>query len=647
MSHKSAVDTLKDKLYSRRTQSGVNTDVRTPLSSAPVERAGRSWHEDVVSVEPEMVTEQQPPFMATHATSKHHSWAARFLWGSLLFFILACGAALYTFFGGGNAISPARIELEIVAPSLIDSGKKTNLQYVISNLNGIPLKNVDLVIDYPDGTRSVEDVAQPLLHERKTVGTVESNTQNKQTSSAIFYGPEGSQQTLRATLEYQIPNSNSIFTREATMTLTVGSAPVSIEVSAPSEAVAGQSFSMDVTVKSNAATEVADAALHMQAPFGFVLTGSDPAASAGGTLFKLGSLEVGTAKTIHLTGTLDGQDGDARVFHFIVGSLQTDTDTQIKVPLLTLAQPFTVRKPFISATIALDGKTGTVAEPLGKTVQGTIDWTNNLPDAVSNLTLTLTLAGAALDPSSVAVQGGFYNSSDSSIVWSGSQNTDLVSVGPGRGGTLHFSFSTLLNSFITNPNVTLNLTVHAARTGQGGVQEDVTTAASARVTLASAISLAASLGHFTGPFTNTGPMPPVANQQTTYTITWAIKNSSNSVTGTTVSAVLPPNVDFIAAQPSNAVSFDSGSRIVTWNVGDLSPGVGYSSAARTASFQVRLTPSVSQVGDLAPVVGASTVTALDRFAGANIKGTASALNTRSITSEQGFTSAMGVVQSAQ
>ena len=42
-----------------------------------------------------------------------------------------------------------------------------------------------------------------------------------------------------------------------------------------------------------------------------------------------------------------------------------------------------------------------------------------------------------------------------------------------------------------------------------------------------------------GTFTNTGPIPPKAEAETTYTVTWAVTNPLNNLTDVRVSAILP------------------------------------------------------------------------------------------------------------
>ncbi len=200
---------------------------------------------------------------------------------------------------------------------------------------------------------------------------------------------------------------------------------------------------------------------------------------------------------------------------------------------------------------------------------------------------------------------------------------------PGGGGTLRFSFGTLAPGtggvVYTNPVVNLTLTVKAVRAGQGNVPDQVTSAATMQVSLASAAALSARALHFTGPITNSGPMPPRAESATTYSIEWTAKNSSNTIANTVVSAVLPPYVSFVGG---GEVAYDAATRTVRWNLGDLKAGVGYSSAARVTTFQVSITPSSSQVGQSPALTGAAALSGVDRFAQTQISATAEAPTTR-------------------
>ncbi|MDE1925248.1 MAG: DUF11 domain-containing protein [Patescibacteria group bacterium] len=643
------IERLKKKLYSRGNKDKPMSDIRTPLSheqaDAPVSWSKAEDEALLAALQADTTKKKAPPIgTLMQEQKKKMSFAAKFLIGSFLFFVLAAGAAAYIFFGGGSLISPQNIDLQVVMPSLIDSGKASTFQIIIDNRNTSQLQLVDLILDYPDGTRDPTGAAA-LTQARQSIGTIGAGQQLKQTASAIFYGQQGAQEKVQVTLEYSVAGSNAVFQKQSEADFVIGSSPVSVSVSAPSAAVSNQSFPIDLTVQSNATTPLSNVVVQAQYPFGYSVQSATPQALAGGTFWQLGTLAPGASKTIHIVGSIDGQDGDQRVFRFLAGSNTDSTDTQVKVPLLTVPQTITVEKPFITGTIAVNGQSGkTISVTPGQPLEGTITWQNNLPTAITNAQLVLSFSGPALDKSSITSGDGFYQSQNSTITWSSAQDPSLAQVAPGQSGTLQFSFATLPpgsgNVLITNPTISLSLNVQGTEADQSGTPQQVTGAATAQVSVASMLSLAAQALHFTGGFTNTGPMPPKANADTSYTIVWTVKNSSNTIANATVSAVLPAYMRYVPG--ASGVSYDTGSRTVTWSLGDLNAGVGYSSAAKQVSFQVVLTPSASQVGSVPALTGEASLQGQDRFAQVGVSATAQAPTT-ALSGDTGFVSGMEII----
>jgi len=612
------VEHLKDELYSR-SHKDAKKDVRAPLT--PEESEAPVVWKDMPPREPK-------PFIST--PESRMSFAAKFFIVSVGFFFVAIAVAGVAFFFGPNTISPNNIAVSVVAPSLVDSGKETQFQILIDNKNPAPLQLVDLIIDYPPGTRDPKNPSQSLLHERQDIGTIGAASEIKRTSSALLYGSQGAQQTVRATIEYSLEGSNAVFTRSGETIVTIGQAPVSVVVDTPSETIAGQVFGMDVEVRSNATSPIDNVAVQGVLPFGYSLKSSSPKADAG-TVWRLGKLSPGESQTIHLEGSLDGVDGDSRVFKFVVGTSQDPSDTTIKVPLLVMPATVTVSKPFITAALSINGQTqNTTAAQAGEEVRGTISWQNNLSTPIQNLQVTLKLNGPMINKNQINAGTGFYRSSDNSIVWTPDQDPSLASAAPGGTGQLSFSFGTLPPGqggvVYANPQATLALSIEAQRPGESGVPGTVTAAAQSKVNFASQATLSASVEHVSG------PRPPVPNVATTYLMRWTVKNSSNSLGAVSVSTVLPPYSSFVSG--ASGITYDAPSRTVTWAIGDLRAGVGYTSPAQSATFQVNLLPSTSQVGNAPALTGASQLTATDRFASVKITASAPAIQVDTIAPGQ-------------
>jgi hypothetical protein len=640
------MERLKGRLYARRNaEATAPAAPRAPLaphaSEVPVSwRAGEA---------PEPTGTPRAPLGQLMEESKPRMpFATKFLIGSAMFFAAATAAAAFTFFGGGNIVSSRNIDLQVIAPTLIDGGKEATMEIIITNRNRTALELADLIIDYPDGTRDPNDLTRALSHERQSIGTIRSGEQVKRTARAVFYGSEGAQQRLAVALEYTIAGSNAVFVKEGSADFVVGSSPVSLAIEMPQEAVAGEPFPVKVTVRSNAATTVENVLVEGQYPFGFTLLESSPSAEVGGLLWRLGALQPGTSKTITLTGMLDASEGDERVFRFVVGSDSDQTATRVRVPFLTQPQSVTVKRPFVAGSITVDGKSGSaISAAAGRTLPGSIVWSNNLPETLTDVEMTLTFEGPMLDSSSVSADSGFYQSGSRSITWTKSEDPSLARVAPGEGGRLAFSFATEApgagGTLYTNPTMYLNLIIRGTREGGGGGPQSVSSAANMRITLASNLSLTAQALHFDGPFTNSGPMPPRAGQQTSYAIVWTVRNSSNAVANGTVAATLPAYVRFIAGAPGSGITYDEGSRTVRWNVGEVSAGVGYTSPERQGAFQIMLTPSSSQVGQSVPLTGAAVLTGQDRFAQIDVQTSAEAATTI-LNGDSEFEPGMGTIE---
>lgn len=615
---KGGVDGLRKKLYSRGESEATHEGARAALSPID-EEAPIAW-------EPKVAEDSRPkPFIESRPEPRFGmSIASKFLIGSVVFFVAAAAFSAYYFFGGGNFISSQNIEIEIITPSLIDGGSVTQVQYIITNRNASPLLLADLIVDYPAGTRDPANPAKDLLHERQTIGVISPGQQIKRTSSAVFFGSEGATQTLGARLEYSVPNSNAVFEKKGATTFTVGSSPVSVGVEMPTEATAGEAFDIEVTLRSNAATPLQNVVFEARYPFGYTVRTASPRASTG-ALWRVGTLDPGETYVINIRGALDGSDGDEKVFNFLAGTNADSTDTKVTVPFLTLPHSLTIRRPFIGGSIAINGKTGSaLSAPAGEPVSGTVTWRNNLSQSLQDVEIVLSFAGPALDKNSIAGGNGFYQSSDSSIIWTKQQDPSLASVAPGSEGTLPFSFSTLPPGtggvVYANPTVTLTLGVKASRPGESGVPEEVKAAATTQVSLSSSVSLTSGASH------KDGPEPPEADEQSTYEIEWVIKNSSNAVANAAVTTILPPYVEYVSG---GGTTFDASSRTVRWSVGDLKPGAGYTVEAIQTSFTVRLTASASQVGQAPALTGSSVLQGTDRFAQVGVSSTAGAVTTGS------------------
>lgn len=624
---KSALESLREKLYKPADASGVE---RTPLH---IEHASipRGW-----DAPPAPTPAPVPPPRPKLPLS------VRFLIGAGVFFIIAGAIATYFLYFGGNSVSTNNIKLSVTnAASAVASGDTVSLLVTVENHNPVAISDTTLTVDFPDGTRSADDATKPYTRDEESIGELGAGQAKTLTVRAVLFGSENQQLTIPVKVEYRTPNSNSVFVKESDYIVTITTSPVSVTATAVTEITAGQEFSISILVRSNAAKPLTNIAMAATYPFGFTVDSTSIPSSNG--LFTIGTLAPGAEKKITVTGTLAGSDTDERVFHWSVGSTASSTNGTLGVTYATTESDIALAQPFLRLALSLNGNANLQTVSAGQQVNGTVQWTNTLKVPVLHGKIVLAFSGGGYDPSSVKTQNGFYQSSNGTITFDSGTNSGLSNLEPGDTGTGTFSFTVKDANALAqlhSPTVTLTISASGTRVNETGVSDSLNSTVVDTLKIASGLSLSSRIVHTVGPFTNSGPWPPVPGTATTYTVLMTAQNGVNATAGDTVTMTLPSYATFTGAtSPADgSITYADGSRTVKWVVGDLASG-----ASDQAAFQISFLPSSSQSGTSPVLVSPQTLTATDRFTQTTVTANAQQLDTRAST-DPAYTGSDGVVQ---
>jgi hypothetical protein len=568
----------------------------------------------------------------------HVRFASRFLLAALGFFVLAAGVSVFLFYTGRNVVSVDSVELSVQGPTTIAGGDTVPLALLITNRNPATIQDVTLEIDFPEGTRSAENVTLSYPRYIEDLDSLSPGTSVERSIAAVLFGGEGTETVIDIAVSFSTKRSNAVFIKRIAYPITISTAPLSVSLDTITETVSGKPFTIRATVRSNATQLIDNVVLQTNYPTGFTLI--DSSIQPVGNNFPVGALEPGESEIVTLTGTLAGQDSEERVFRFTVGTGKTANDPSLAISYMTQEVLVRIAAPFLATSFTVNGSSAaSPAVSPGQQVNIGVSWTNALAVPLSNAVIEIKIDGSALDSESVRTTRGFYRSSDRTIIFSRDTDPTLASLAPGSSGLGSFSFSTLSNA-PRNSSIILTASIFGERIGQAGVPQQVTASASKTIKLVSAVTFSASSLHASGPFANTGPIPPVAEQETTYTIEWSVVNSGNDLADATVAAVLPAYVSFtgVTSPAGNAITYDSSSRTVTWRAGDIS-----GSSSRQGAFQISLVPSTSQRGSSPALTTAPVFSAFDRFAQTEVRATGSAVTTETF-SDSGYTATKGSVQ---
>jgi hypothetical protein len=542
---------------------------------------------------------------------------------SSILFVLALVYAVYVVFTGSNFVSNNNIDIKLIGPVTTPAGEELSLDVDIINKNATDLILADLVITYPEGTRNASDRVTNMTQDRISLGTIEKGKTVRQTVKSVLFGEENAKKNIKLSLEYRIEGSSNIFVKDKQYPIFIGSSPIAVNVDSATEVIPEQENEFRITIRSNSASVVRGLVFKAEYPFGFDFVSAVPSTTGDNATWVLGDIAPGEEREIVLRGRILGGELQERVFRFYTGTEDATDKMSIGTVFVTNSTAITLKRPFISADLALDGKSDSVyVARAGEYIKGEITWQNNLDVPVNDAVIQARITGPMLDKTSIQGDQGFYRSVDNTILWDNSTLEALKELKAGDVGRLQFSFAALKpnvenNSTFRRESLKVELTIRAKRLNEDKVPEEVVSTVSRTVKIASDLALTTRLVRNIGPFVNTGPVPPMPEKPSTYTVLVSLKNSYNNVKDVVYTATLPQYVEWLGqTYPTNSpVTYNADKRQITWQVGDMQPGIGYSSSAKDFAFQVSFLPSLGQLGSTPPIVLNQRVAGKDNFTG--------------------------------
>lgn len=562
----------------------------------------------------------------------------KFVLISIGFFLVATLITGVVWWLGTNVISGQNISIDISAPVEVAGGEPFETVFMITNKNQVSIEAATLSIEYPAGFYSVADKTV-LPRISKDLGVVQPGQAVSESVNTLLYGEQNTKKEVAVTLEYRLAGSNARLRKSTTYAVKVLSSPVNVKLNMLKEASSGQSIDLSVDVASNSKDTIGVILAKVEYPFGFNFQSAEPAPTYGNSTWMISGLAPQEKRTIKIHGTIEGIEKEEKLAKITVGTQSASDEKLIDTIYNATNESMIITRPFIALDLAIDSDHSPEhVVALGRGVRADINWHSNNPTKITDAVIEVKLSGEALNRYSIyASNGGFYRSIDNTVVWDSSAAPELATIDPGARGSVSFGFSpTALGqdsgSALRNPQITLDVKVHGRRKSDANVPEDINTYASRRVKFETDFRLAARGLFYSGPFVNTGPLPPKVEKTTTYTIALSARNFSNDVSGVVAKTGLPIYVKWLGkiSPPGEDVIYDQTANEITWNVGRVPAG-----GVRDVAFQVSFLPSLSQVGQRPALTDKITLSGTDDFTGTTVHDARPAMTTASIT-ESGF-----------
>jgi hypothetical protein len=629
---KSSIQEQEEELYSREYED-------EPIIESLEKRTFKvdsDWDEEGLAKEEQKINSY---------VKKRRTMVKNILIASLVFFICAMAIAFYVIYGNKNLSSPENINMSVVGPVSVDAGREVDLQVLIENKNPADLLSATLFIDLPEGARATMGEQENVERLVVPLQTIETNALINESFKAIFFGEENKEKKIYVTLEYRFEGSNAVLERKTEHSVLIVSSQVGMTLSMLKEANSGQEIELVISVDSSTSDTLENLMVEMNYPFGFTYTGADPEPMFNDTTWVLDSLEPFESQEIRIRGTIEGEDDNSKVFAADLGAQDTRDPRRLETVYSRIEESIILKKAFIGLQVLIDRKEA--VEPVIVTgldkVYVSIPWQNNLDTKIIDMALEARISHDIVDRASIEMTDskGFYNSLQDVVIWDQRTNPEFAVVMPGASGVVGFSFEigSIVSEGMLFKDVEIEVTAAAKgrRLSDVNVPETTKTPAIGKARLLTSFDLISRILFNDGPIQNAGPMPPKANNETTYTVRWQITNGTSKVSNAVVKTTLPPYVSWkgVVSPSSESVAYNEVGGQVVWNVGEVEAGTGVVTAPKEVSFQIGFIPSLTQVGTSPELITETVLTGIDNFTSSVVKDTEYARTTY-LTDDNGF-----------
>ena len=504
------------------------------------------------------------------------------------------------------------------------------IEYVVKykNNGNTVLEEPLLTFQYPENSFPGDNNPKRL---EKALEDIYPGEEKTFSFNARIFGKENETERAEASLKYRPKNLKAFYESKTTFTTKIKFVPLTLGFDLPSKIESGKEFQFYLNYFSNSDWPLPNLRLKIEYPSGFEFIKSQPQALEK-TEWNLPVLNKTEGGRIEIRGRVSGDVGQQKILKATLGLWREGEFTLLK----DLTKGMDLEESSLSIFQQINGASLYFAD-MGDVLHYEIFFRNVGEGSFRDLFLVSKLEGRVFDFETIKTESGKFNIGDNSIVWDWRDVPMLQFLGQGEEGKVEFWINLKKDWQISSPqdkNLNLKNKVIISQ-----ISEEFETKISSKLEVSQR-------GYYQDEiFGNSGPVPPKFEESTTYTIVWQAKNYYNDVKNTKVKAVLPPEVKLTGKifPEDSRLTFDSQSREIVWEVGDLEAGKGVLNEAPNVSFQVSLTPTPYQIGQIPEICGLAKISGGDDWTGKMLEATSPAIDT-TLSAGQSIGEEGGIVQ---
>lgn len=538
--------------------------------------------------------------------------------------------ALAMYIKGRRAFSKKDIKIEISGPAEVMSGKEAEFEVNFTNNSKMAIRDAELVFQCPEYAENIKDAA---LIKEISINSIGAGEANKRKFDCRIIGEEDSSRIVQARLDYKPDKLGSRFENSSTFSVAISSLPVSVEVETPPQILGGGRVDYLISYKNISEDSFLNFRLKVKYPSGFSFSSSDPPASEFNDTWDIRELRIDDRGEIKISGKLGGSEGETKQIEVLWGTVERNDFIKYAVEKSVSR----ISSAPLVLSLSVNNSSNYTAN-LGDELDYNIFYKNNADVGLEELILKTRFEGEMYDFSTLKTEKGSFDEANRVITWSATSNPDFLVLAPSQEGSINFKIKLkdrfpISSSYDKNYKVKILSDIETPTVPFGFAEEKVSALNELETKINTRLVIN-SKGYYydtTSGIVNSGPLPPKVGETTTYTIHWELVNLSNDANSVQVKSTLPQGVEwmgkFSVSHGQEGFSYNSRTKQIVWNIGDMPATVGVALPVYRAVFQVSITPSIVQLGQLAGLISESMVTGADNFTGVSLAGSDSAIST--------------------
>lgn len=543
---------------------------------------------------------------------------------ALVLIILAVSGFVFYTWWQKDAFHQDRVSISFEGPKEADSTQIVKYIIHYKNDNRVTLKNSEIQLTYAENFQPVDNVNVKYINastSRIFVGDVKPKSEGSIEVKGIFYAPKDFPVYLHSEIHFVPSNGAVELAMDAQTSVNITTSPVILDVSAPAQAVDGDSVEYVIDYKNLDLRRLSNVQISVEFPTGFQMTDSQPEPSQNKSSWIIGEIDSNQGGKIRIRGSLHGSNEENKVISVSMGKAgeneqfaiynKREAKTSIVLPILAVKQE-------------LEGSTSNVVKA-GDELRYIVSYRNTSSGGLRNAILTVEIQGSVLDFSNIEAGNGFFDGGKKMITWKASELPALANINPGEGGIFRFSVPIKAIIPVSNKN-DKNFTVTTiAKIDSPDIPTPIDAnkiigSNTLELRLASKVLLETKGFYKDAQLQNSGPLPIQVGKETTFALHWSLANVSNDLTDAKVVSSLPSGVRWtgVTYPQSEYLTYDARTNQITWTIGNMPAGTGIISAPKEVDFQIGVTPQINNLGEYIKLLNKTTFTGKDAFSGKDI-----------------------------